>query len=62
MFGRPITTLLYASTHRWAREEHPFGEAANPGSAVLPADGGTPTGLLFEVRGSACLWTRVSFP
>jgi predicted phosphodiesterase len=62
VFGRPITTLLYASTHKWALEEHPFGDAANPGSAVLPADGGTPTGLLFEVRGSACMWTRVFFP
>ena len=39
-FGRPIRFLLYASTHKAAPGRcGEAGLAANPGSAVLPADG-----------------------
>lgn len=61
VFGRPINTLLYASTHKLALADHPFGQSANPGSAVLPAEGERPSGLMFEVRGSACHWTTIVF-
>jgi predicted phosphodiesterase len=58
LFGRPISFLLYASTHKPAAPEpadHGI-RAANPGSAVLPADGAGPTFLRLTVGDDTTAW------
>ena len=55
LFGCQPDILLHAGTHRSEEARFgPKGAALNPGSAVLPADGASPTFLRLKVTEEGC--------
>ena len=55
LFGGPVDILLFASTHKPGEARFGAkGSALNPGSAVLPADGFSPTFLRLKVTSDGC--------
>jgi predicted phosphodiesterase len=54
LFGMPIDLLLHAATHKAGSDAiGARGKAVNPGSAVLPAEGRSPTFVRVELDGDS---------
>jgi putative phosphoesterase len=55
LFGGPVDILLHAGTHKASEDRFGSkGSALNPGSAVLPAEGASPSFLRLKVTADGC--------